>query len=150
MQRRKFVKSAGILTLGLSAFSLGFAGIRKFYDDEGPIKISDLAGISDALETEFQALLAWMRSNGWTVYLNSVLGVDLSLTGDALKKELIKELDADRLKTLRNNVHSGYDDFSGERLVQPGFPAYSLLFHTMASPRVRPPGIKEYPSLHQL
>ncbi|MEP7237727.1 MAG: hypothetical protein ABI685_07680 [Ferruginibacter sp.] len=148
MQRRDFVKKTSFLTLGLG---LGFSNIQKWYKDEKkPLTISGLAEVSNKLETGFQQLLEWMKANGWTAHLQQALGINLSLTGDDLKKELIKELDANKLNALRQNEQSGYDDFSGERLIQPGFPAYSLLHHTMASPRVRPQGVKEYLSLTQI
>lgn len=148
MQRRAFLKNATTLGLGLG---LGFNTIKGWYDSkQGHLRIQDLAPVSDKLEADFLQLLQWLRSNGWTNYLHQTLDVHLDLTGEDLKKELIKELDSSRLNLLRQNVKSGYDDFSGERLIQPGFPAYSLLFHTIASPRVRPEGITAYPSLAQI
>jgi hypothetical protein len=152
MQRRDFVKKTSILTLGIGLGSaLGYAGIKKWYrDEQRPLQISGLADVSSKLEADFQQLLQWLRSNGWTAHLQQALGVNLELNGEDLKKELIKELDSSKLAALRQNESSGYDDFSGERLIQPGFPAYSLLFHAMASPRVRPVGVTEYPSLQQI
>lgn len=152
MQRRDFVKKSSILTLGLSLGSaLGYGTIKKWYHDEKrPLHVSNLADVSDKLEAGFQQLLQWLRSNGWTDHLKHSLGVNLELSGEELKKELIKELDSNKLAALRQHESSGYDDFSGERLIQPGFPAYSLLFHTIASPRVRPEGVREYLSLEQV
>jgi len=151
MQRKQFLKNMAILTLGLSGSSLGFANVKKWYDDHHKSLIVDeLADISQALEDDFAELLQWLTDNGWAEYLREKLGVNLELRGKDLKKELIKELDKNRLADLRHATGSGYDDFSGERLIQPGFPAFSLLFHTIASPRVRPHGIKEYPSLEQI
>ena len=139
MQRREFVKKTTTLGLGLG---LGFNAIKKWYDvEKRPLRINDLAVVSEKLEVDLQQLLAWMKTNGWTSYLRDALGVNLDLTGEDLKKELIKEMDAAKLNALQQNDRSGYDDYSGERLIQPGFPAYSLLFHTLASPRVRPEGI---------
>ncbi len=148
MQRREFVQKSSILALGLG---LGFSSIKKWYHGEGsPLSIYNLAKVSDKLQSDFRQLLEWMKANGWTGYLQQALGVNLELNGEDLKKELIKELNESKLSALRQNEQSGYDDFSGEKLIQPGFPAYSLLYHTVASPRVRPEGIKEYLSLSQI
>ncbi|HEX2682740.1 MAG TPA: hypothetical protein VHL77_02335, partial [Ferruginibacter sp.] len=152
MQRRDFVKKTSILTLGLGlGTALGYANIKQWYRDEKkPLSVSGLANVSDNMESSFRELINWLRTNGWGAYLNQALGVNLDLDGEELKKELIKEIDRNKLAALRQNEALGFDDFSGERLILPGFPAYSLLFHTMASPRVRPDAVKEYPSLTQV
>jgi hypothetical protein len=91
-----------------------------------------------------------MDETGWAKYLKDTLGVNLGLSGDALKAELVKDLDNARLKKLMDTSESGFDDFAGMNLIKPGFPAYSLLYHALASPRVRPAGVQSYPQLHQL
>ncbi|HEX6182243.1 MAG TPA: hypothetical protein VFZ47_13415, partial [Chitinophagaceae bacterium] len=108
------------------------------------------APVSSQQANDFNEFIQWLKSAGWASYLQTALGINLFLEGEELKKELLKELNADRLAALRQDAKSGYDDFAGERLLQPGFPAYSLLFHSMASPRVRPAEIKEYPTLQQI
>lgn len=148
MQRRTFLKNTGLLSLGLS--SMGFKAIKNWYAETHPLNVNNLAPVSAELEEAFNQLLLWLRENGWTKHLQNSLNVNLELSGEALKQELIKELDEAKLAALRSNRSSGYDDFSGERLIQPGFPAHSLLFHALASPRVRPGGVKDYPSLLQL
>ena len=110
----------------------------------------DLAAISKAVQQDFNELLQWMSGNGWTTYLKDTLGVNLSLTGDALKAELVKDLDATRLRKLMDSPESGFDDFAGMHMVKPGFPAFSLLYHALASPRVRPSIVTAYPALEQL
>ncbi len=148
MQRREFVKKTSVLTLGLG---LGFNNIKKWYSgEEKPLNIFKTATVNNELEINVQQLFEWMKTNGWAAHLQEVLGVNINLTGDDLKKELLKEIDTGKLNTLRQHEQSGYDDFAGERLIQPGFPAYSLLYHAMASPRVRPEGIKAYCSLPQI
>lgn len=151
MQRRDFVKNGAKLALGIGiGLNLGFNTIRDWYDDEQAAGSADLATISPRLEADFKKLVIWLKENGWAAYLHDALGVNFDLKDAELKKELVKKLDNDRLTALRHNDKAGYDDFSGERLVQPGFPAYSLFFHTLASPRVRPQGIKAYPALAQI
>ncbi len=48
------------------------------------------------------------------------------------------------------NAGSGFDDFAGMNMIKPGFPAFSLLYHALASPRVRPASVTAYPELEQL
>lgn len=153
MQRREFVRKISTLTLGLYALpgmSLSFGSIQKWHDrKQKAFRTADLAPVSEALEKQFRQLLQWMKANGWTRYLHEVLGVNLD-TGD-LKQALIQQLDESNLTQLRQQPGSGYDDYLGERLIEPGFPAYSLLFHTLASPRVRPgKDVLQYPSLQQI
>ncbi|MES2773896.1 MAG: hypothetical protein V4722_06910 [Bacteroidota bacterium] len=73
-------------------------------------------------------------SKRWTNFISNEPGIDLSLQGDALKAELIKELDAEKLKALQVNEGSGYDDFAGNRLIQPGFPSTWFVYLPKHSP----------------
>ena len=154
MHRKEFLKKASILTLGLtglSGMSVGYASIKKWYDNESQqLNIGELSELSIKLGKDFDLLLDFLESANWSLYLKKVLGVNLNLRGNELKKELIKPLDGKKLSALRADSKSGFDDFCGERLVQPGFPAYSLLHHALASPRVRPADVTEYLSLAQI
>ncbi|MEO7310965.1 MAG: hypothetical protein ABIX01_11255 [Chitinophagaceae bacterium] len=147
MNRRNFLTATTLATLG-SSLSFAFGRERFDFFSSNDIEIAHLATVSQQLESDFQQLLQWMDTNGWSNYLSQTLDVDLKLQGDALKAHLVKVLDREKLQTLRSNEASGYDDFAGMRLVQPGFPAFSLLYHTLASPRVR--GFSAYPSLQQI
>lgn len=53
-----------------------------------------------------------------------------------------------------DRTYLGFADFFGDRaaLIQPGDPARSLLYHCLASPAVRPPGLEArlYPTLEQI
>jgi len=46
----------------------------------------------------------------------------------------------------------GFDDFAGTQLIQPGYPAASLLYHMLASPRVQPDKFQssQYPLQEQI
>ncbi|MGB8190843.1 MAG: hypothetical protein WCF67_02935 [Chitinophagaceae bacterium] len=142
MDRRNFVQQAAAISLGLG---LGFPAIKKWYSNN-----PQFAQVSGPLANDFDDLVKWLRSNGWASYLQKTLDVNLFLKGEDLQKELVKELDENKLMALRQAENSGYDDFAGNRLLQPGFPAYSLLYHTIASPRVRPADAKEFPSLKNI
>lgn len=147
MRRRDFVQKTAVVTAGLG---LGFLAIKNWAYSASAKNPYQFAPVSNQLADDFNEFIKWVRGAGWAAYLQTALDVNLFLEGEELKKELLKELNADRLAALRQKEKSGYDDFAGERLLQPGFPAYSLLFHSMASPRVRPAEIKEYPTLQQI
>lgn len=93
-------------------------------------------------------MLRWLKENGWTEYLSRYLNVNFDLQGEALKAELVKELDKEKLAVLRSQP--GFQDFAGTHLIKPGFPPFSLLYHAMASPRVRGAGFRKYPALKQI
>lgn len=105
---------------------------------------------SAVVQENFTSLLHWLTKNGWAAFLQNNLGVNLALTGDALTKELTRELDKGQLSKLMSDSNSGFDDFAGTSLIQPGFPAFSLLYHALASPRVRPAGLTVFPDLMHL
>ena len=110
----------------------------------------DVAKVSATVQNQFTDLVEWLAKNGWVDYLKQVAGVNLSLNGQARNAELLKDLDAATLKKLAELPDSGFDDFAGMNLIKPGFPAFSLLYHALASPRVRSPKILAYPDLAQL
>jgi hypothetical protein len=145
MHRRDFVRYSAMLTAGVS---LEFTAIAAWFNEDKERHLQ-FAAVSKKLQNDFLELLQWLKTNGWRSYLENELGVDLGLKGDKLVKELTAAIDPARLSALRT-LNAGFDDFAGESLIQPGFPAYSLLFHTLASPRVRPQGVTSYPGLAQI
>jgi hypothetical protein len=151
MKRKDFIKLGAIAaTFGplSTTFSNGRSGMNLLsFLENNP---DDIAGVSKAVQQEFTTLMQWLSKNGWADYLKNALGVDLTLTGDALKTELLKDLDNNRLKKLMDQPESGFDDFAGMNLIKPGFPAFSLLYHALASPRVRSTSFHAYPDLEQL
>lgn len=149
MNRREFLKTTVFATAGTTAvFAFGRDNFNFLPADD--VKLADLAKLSARLETDFGQLLQWLKTNGWTAYLSQELGVDLNGEGEALKAELIKELAKDKLVTLRTKEGAGFDDFAGNHLIKPGYPAFSLLYHALASPRVRSAQFTAYPSLEQI
>jgi hypothetical protein len=147
MRRRQFLKAASLATAG-SAFSFAFGrSALNLLELQGG-KPNTYGSVSKALESDFRELLQWLKENGWTEYLSKMLGVDFSLQGERLKAELVKELDKAKLAELRKQP--GFQDFAGTNLVKPGFPAFSLMYHALASPRVRSASFKKYPGLKQI
>jgi hypothetical protein len=114
------------------------------------IDTADLAKVSDALQHKFTILLQWLKEKGWGEYLLATTGLDLDKCC-CDQVELVRKLDKLPLKD------NGFDDFAGVRGIQPGLPALSLLYHAMASARVKPKDKKgnafpddAYPSVEQL
>jgi len=151
MKRKEFLKLGAVAAaLGPlnSVISSGRSRLNLFSFLENDEK--NIAQVSSINQQEFTSLVQWLNKNGWGTYLQDALGVDLTLTGDALRKELLKDLDKNKLKQLMDKPDSGFDDFAGMNLIKPGFPAFSALYHAMASPRVRSSKLKAYPGLEQI
>lgn len=151
MKRNEFLR-LGAIAAAAGPLSTTFSNGRNGVDLLSFLSnnAQDLAPASKALQSDFNELVKWMSGNGWTAYLKDTLGVNFALTGDALRAELVKDLDAARLKKLMDTPDAGFDDFAGTHMIKPGFPAFSLLYHALASPRVRPSDVKAYPGLDQL
>ena len=123
MKRKEFIKLGAIATiLGplSTTFSSGKSRMNLFSFLENNEK--DIARVSTLVQQDFTALVQWLTKNGWGTYLKNTIGVNLSLTGDALRTELLKDLDPNSLKKLTDDPTSGFDDFAGMNLIKPGFP----------------------------
>jgi hypothetical protein len=105
-----------------------------------------LAPIEAKLFNDFMALIDWLKKNGWEKYLKDTTGLDLSKVNTNNQDELFSELKQPRPEG------KGFDDFAGVRAIEPGQPAFSLLYHALASPLVQPDGFdkSQYPSLEQI
>jgi hypothetical protein len=115
------------------------------------INTTDLAKVSGALQKKFDSLLQWLKEKGWTEYLVEVAALHLDKPQDELLNELVRKLDKLSMK------NKGFNDFAGIRAIEPGMPAMSLLYHALASARVRPKDkngiafpVEAYPSVEQL
>ncbi len=151
MKRKEFLRLGALAaTLGPldSIFSTSRSRINLLAFLEN--NEQDIAKVSAAVQQDFTALIQWLTKNGWVTYLKDSIGVNLALTGEALRAELLKDLDKNMLRKLMDDPALGFDDFAGINLIKPGFPAFSLLYHILASPRVRPAGILAYPELVHL
>jgi hypothetical protein len=154
MDRREFIVSTAALAVAGSACApravlrSSLPDLRKRY--EAPkLAEADLAEVTPRLRGEFDELLVWLETHGWTAFLQRLAGVDLKPSSGQLTQELFKPLNVPRT--------DGFDDFGGSRAVQPGEPAMSLLYHALASPKVKltdergvPAPPERYPSLKQL
>lgn len=141
MNRKEFLKKTSLATLFLhsapilNVFSLGNysnGAIGNVYEGDG------VAAVSTALQKKFDDLMLWMQDKGWLAYLKT-LGIILSPTApiEGLSS-IIEDVPLKGIKTMK-----GFEDYAGNRLISPGNPAMSLLYHLLANPRVRPDGFTE-------
>ena len=146
MKRKEFLR-LGAIAATLGPLDSIFSTAKSRINLLSFLEPQSFGLVSTPVQQDLTSLIQWLTANGWTSYLRDALGVNLGLTGDALRTELTKELDKTKLAKLTSDGASGFDDFAGTNLVKPGFPAFSLLYHALASPRVRPSGITSYPDL---
>jgi hypothetical protein len=86
-----------------------------------------------------------LAADGWRELLLSASGGALDLNATDLAAELAKTFNV-------NREIVGFADFasSGQRGIEPGSPARSLLYHALASPDVVHAGLKSYPTLAEI
>jgi hypothetical protein len=100
--------------------------------------------VSGCLRDRFLSLIAWMDQTGWSSLIARIAHITAPLSESAL----FWQIEPQRV--------GGFDDFGGCRLIEPGDPAMSLLYHALASPRVvltehgAPVGDDHYASQEQL
>ncbi|HTF06096.1 MAG TPA: hypothetical protein VK826_18830 [Bacteroidia bacterium] len=125
MHRREFI----------GRIAASFIVVQGMYLLKGcadPIDTGNLAKVSQKLQEKFDNLIAWLKENGWSEYLQRTAGLNLDLAKDELLAELVRKLDK------LPSTEQGFEDFAGMRAIEPGLPAMSLLYHALASARVRP------------
>lgn len=140
MERRKFINN-----LMLASFSLAnVPSLDVFIADEIKRDRKPICDISDELRTRFGILLKWLNDTGWIGYLSHLHGFSISPSTE--NTELIAT------QIINVKKEKGFEDFAGDKLIEPGYPALSLLYHALASPRVVPPGFTmgQFPSLDYL
>jgi hypothetical protein len=141
MKRREFISKTALFSLllaGLNPLNVFGSG---FNAADGSLPA--ITGLGAPLALKFKELLKWLEDNGWIAYLNKTLSLNIDAADTDINHYLQKQGFA--------KVH-GFDDFAGHRLIEPGYPAGSLLYHALASPRVKPPGFGplQYPGIAQL
>ncbi len=148
MKRRDFlIKTTAATTIGAIASTSKNMVLSQGLDIKSgniEIKIEGLGELSDEINEGFKSLLKWLNNKGWIPYLSEVTGIQLD-NSNPLDEKLFTPIN-------RKLVHDGFDDFAGNRFIQPGLPAMSLLYHALASPRVKLKSATDdcYPSLEQL
>ena len=145
MKRREFITKTSIATiLGqsmvISSSHAEAMGLYRFPS----ASTSNKPVYDQLLLPDMNGLLLWMKENGWNIPVKKISGYDLPT--DCLDPLLTKTFSAD----LR---YPGADDFSGKALIVAGAPEQSLLYHLLASPRIRldnTQNSEQYPSLMQI
>ncbi len=159
MNRKEFLTKATGTAIALSTVSLTglFTSPSCKSRPKGSISASDLEpAISEELNKRFKALMKWVIENGWMGYLHNTTNLSIDKYDTIGKIEAINNKTSDHLQftVLIKDMKApdGFDDFAGSRLIEPGMPQLSLLYHALASPRVRPAAFTSanYPSVEQL
>lgn len=85
-----------------------------------------------ALIDQVRGVLNRLAPHGWHKLLKDVTGGDLDITARDLRSELSRNL-----RSINRRVN-GFQDFAEEaaRAIEPGKPAFSLLYHALAHPAV--------------
>src|SRR5215213_907690 len=98
MKRRTFLTTSTLAAAGL---------VFAYKVNQRESRLTDTARVSDRLEADFQKLLGWLKTNGWTDYLNEKLNVNMELPQPERNRELVKQLDKTKLASLRSDISGG-------------------------------------------
>jgi hypothetical protein len=146
MKRRDFISTASLAVAGsLSALDVFSQVLVPRRAGAGP------AAIPTAINQDFIELLKWCSEKGWLDYLRQTTGFMLPGgfdTGSLGTSRAAHEFFFASIPGLQKP--DGFSDFKGSQLISEGDPAGSLLYHALASPRVRPSGVSAYPEPSQL
>jgi hypothetical protein len=148
MERKTFIKKVGIFAVGSTLLPHWASGFCSSVDSQQftDCDLRTISPVHSVLQTSFNDLLERMVENGWGKLFAELLQTDMQGLATLSVDKLIAPFDKRQIQSLKASNISGFDDFAGDRLIAPGFPAYSLLYHALASPRVKAAGIT-YPSL---
>jgi hypothetical protein len=142
MKRRAFIGSMAVAVVAANTQPLLAAAParRTYHDLLTPMVVAPPA----AIQAAFAALMDWMKANQWLAYIKTISGIDLDVPPAAWPGLLSQRFPPVTLH--------GFEDFGGIKLVEPGLPEFSLLYHALASPRVIPPEFTpgQYPDFVQL
>lgn len=133
MKRRKFIQNVAGTAIALHAMPL----LANQPLEEDQISVYDLIRNSPTVEAtpamkkEFDTLLAWLEESKWNQFFHATFGFGLKADDPELQSKCAIELSDIQTK-------KGFEDFAGIRFIEPGFPSMSLLYHALASPRVKP------------
>jgi hypothetical protein len=151
MKRRAFLETVAGAVLAMHTVPV-FGQLAIEEEEEDLFELIRNAPTVEApaeLKKEFAALLLWLQENRWNEFFKDCFGLDLDANSIELKANLQKDLSG--IETV-----TGFDDFAGCRAIEPGFPSMSLLYHALASPRVKPElngtvfTQEQYPDLQKL
>lgn len=143
MQRNDFIKKTAASFVALNSLSVFDLFSSTMSKSSTLIEESDFAKIDDSLRQKFNILVKWLKDNKWEEFLlKNINQGSISWNED---QKLCSEL-----SNITRTKDNGFDDFGGNKLIELGNPSLSLLYHALASPRVKDKGILAYPSIEQL
>lgn len=146
MKRKEFIKKTAAASVILS--TLPILNTYSFNSNEFSEQIQfDIKIPDDRINQLFKELLQWVDDNGWLDFLQSQLKLNLQLS-DITINELKTPISSTNLAAIRKE--KGFEDFAGSKLIEPGQPALSLLYHMIASPRVKSKLFKQYPDIYHI
>jgi len=143
MERKDFIKKTAASFVALNSLSVLDLFSSTISSPSTPIIESDLAKIDDSLRAEFTALVKWLKDNKWEDFLLKNINQTTILWNEDLK--LCSEI-----SNITRTKVNGFDDFGGNKLIELGNPSLSLLYHALASPRVKDKSLIAYPTIEQL
>ncbi|WP_407264904.1 hypothetical protein R5N98_12620 [Tenacibaculum maritimum] len=140
MKRSDFIKKTSAATFLLSTLPI-FKLFPQSELNDNIKKHKNLADIDLIVKREFDELFVWMLENGWIESIESILGEKFDLENLLLPLKNIEEI---------RSLNLSLKDFGGNKLIEPGYPSLSLIYHMLASPRSKPLVVKHYPSIREL
>lgn len=143
MKRRDFIRKSTIAAIAAKTIILSSSQAAAM--GLGNCEFSVVQKPDPLLLDPMNDLLPWLGSNGWLDVIRSITNLDLS--GSLISSPVFTQ------EYPGKGNYPGCDDFVGKKLISPGMPQESLLYHLLASPRVRlAPGTPatSYASLEQI
>jgi hypothetical protein len=143
MHRKKFIKKTAASFFVLNSLSVFDLFSSTMSNSSSLFDKSDLGEIDGSLRAEFNTLVDWLMENGWINFLLK----NTNQTTIAWKEDIKL---CSELSCIIRTKDNGFDDFGGNKLIELGNPSLSLLYHALASPRVKDKSILAYPTIEQL
>ncbi len=113
---------------------------------DGNLPLLPFEKLNPDILDSFKSTLNWMSDHGWGRFIKEELRINIDLSENTSQVVLQQELRS----LIEIKKVGGLQDFSGSKLIEPGVPEESLLYHLMASPRVKSSLFKKYPEIEQL
>lgn len=142
MNRKEFIKKSIVAGVSISVIPVFDIFGHQAY---GANSINGLNNISKSDQLKINLVVDWLKLKHWDRYLLNVLRIQIKL--DPTKTEELTKplLNISEIKKIK-----GCEDFAGNKLIEPGKPSMSLLYHLLASPRIKSEIFTSYPSIEIL
>lgn len=142
MNRKEFIKKSIIAGVGFSVIPVFDIFGHQAY---GANCINALNNISKSDQLKINSVLDWLKLKHWDKYLLNVLRIQIQLEPTKTEELTKPLLNISEIKKIK-----GCEDFAGNKLIEPGKPSMSLLYHLLASPRIKSEIFTSYPSIEIL